>query len=200
MIERSQMDLGLSPPRAILPKDTPRVPSRPTLWILSVGFAAIGTISASAWLCGLRINVTPSEPLGLWRIVPLERQVAVGDLVFVCPPQGSTSIFGLERGYLHGGLCPGGIAPLIKTVAALPGARVDVGTDVAIDGIALPSSRISQSDGRGRPLVPWPGGIVPAGDVFFHSPFAGSYDSRYFGPIPAAGILGVARPVFTWDP
>lgn len=200
MIEWSQLDLGLSQPRVILPKDTVRVPSRPALWILTVGFAAIGLISASAWLGGLRINVTPSEPLGLWRIVPVDRPVAVGDLVFVCPPPGSTSTFGLERGYLHIGLCPGGTAPLIKTVAALPGARVDIGANVVIDHIAIPSSRISQSDGRGRPLVPWSGGIVPAGHVFLHSPFAGSYDSRYFGPIPAAGVLGAARPVFTWNP
>jgi conjugative transfer signal peptidase TraF len=170
------------------------------LSILATGAATIVGILVAGWLGGLRINVTPSEPLGLWRIVPLERPVMVGDLLFVCPPQGSTSTFGLERGYFRIGLCPGGTAPLIKAVAALPGARVGVGTDVAIGGIALPSSRISQSDGQGRPLVPWSGGIVPAGYVFLHSPFAGSYDSRYFGPIPAAGVLGVARPVFTWDP
>ncbi|MFZ1812823.1 MAG: conjugal transfer protein TraF, partial [Rhizobiaceae bacterium] len=32
------------------------------------------------------------------------------------------------------------------------------------------------------------------------SDFAGSYDSRYFGPIPGTGLLGRARPVLTFDP
>jgi len=159
----------------------------------------VGMISAGH-LGGLRINLTPSEPLGLWRIVPLKRPVAVGDLVFVCPPPGAITDFGLERGYLYIGLCPGGTAPLIKTVVALSGARVDVSTDVAIDGKSLRSSHVSPSDGRGQTLRPWSGGIVPLGHLFLHSPFAGSYDSRYFGPIPTAGILGLACPVLTWDP
>lgn len=200
MIERWRMDTGRSAPRAFLPMKNRGVSSRPACWILAAGFAAIATISTSAWLGGLRVNLTPSEPLGIWRIVPLQRPMVIGDLVFVCPPPGDTSTYGLERGYFRVGICPAGIAPLIKTAAALSGARVDVGTDVAIDGIALPSSRLSQSDGRGRPLIPWSGGVVPAGYVFLHSPFAGSYDSRYFGPVPAAGVLGFACPALTWNP
>ncbi|MBB4116372.1 type IV secretory pathway protease TraF [Rhizobium sp. BK226] len=48
--------------------------------------------------------------------------------------------------------------------------------------------------------MPYAGGIVPPGYLFLHSSFEGSYDSRYFGPVPDAGILGLARPVFTFDP
>ncbi|RUW00077.1 conjugal transfer protein TraF, partial [Mesorhizobium sp. M1A.F.Ca.IN.022.05.2.1] len=39
-----------------------------------------------------------------------------------------------------------------------------------------------------------------AGFLFLHSDFAGSYDSRYFGPIPASGLLGRARPLLTFQP
>ncbi|MCB1419113.1 MAG: S26 family signal peptidase, partial [Notoacmeibacter sp.] len=47
---------------------------------------------------------------------------------------------------------------------------------------------------------PAPGGVVPPDTVFLHSTLRGSYDSRYFGPILAAGILGLAKPVFTFTP
>ncbi|WP_244294047.1 MULTISPECIES: conjugative transfer signal peptidase TraF [Pannonibacter] len=173
---------------------------RRALAIPAGGAIGIALIAGLGWLGGLRINLTPSEPLGLWRSVPLDRPVAVGDLVFVCPPPGPITDFGLERGYFRWGSCPAGVAPLIKTVVALAGARIDVGAEVAIDGVAFSRSQTSDRDGAGRPLTTWPGGIVPAGQIFLHSPFAGSYDSRYFGPVPLTGLLGLARPLLTIDP
>ena len=104
------------------------------------------------------------------------------------------------RGYLRAGLCPGGAGPLIKTVAALPEAHVEVGRSVTIDGRPLGRSRVSLVDAEGRPLAAYPGGIVPPGHLYLHSDYAGSYDSRYFGPLPDAGLLGLARPVATVDP
>ncbi|MBB3933717.1 conjugative transfer signal peptidase TraF [Kaistia hirudinis] len=149
---------------------------------------------------GLRINTTPSEPLGLWRIVPLARPLARGELIFVCPPRTPEFELAFARGYLRRGLCPGGVGPLIKSVAALSGQRIEVGADVRIDDERLAGSVLRASDAAGRPLVPFAGGVVPAGQIFLHSSFAGSYDSRYFGPVPIDGVLGLARPVFTVDP
>ncbi|RDL47685.1 hypothetical protein BLJAPNOD_05407 [Ensifer sp. M14] len=159
----------------------------------------LGAIS-TAWFGHYRINLTPSEPLGLWRIVKLDRPVAVGDLVFICPPQTTTMHEARARGYLRSGLCSGGVAPLIKSVIAVAGQHVEVEAHVSADGRLIPSSSLVQLDGQGRKMTPFPGGIVPAGSVFLHSPFAGSYDSRYFGPIPEAGILGLAREVLTYAP
>ncbi|MDO1585460.1 conjugative transfer signal peptidase TraF [Rhizobium oryzicola] len=152
-----------------------------------------------AFLGGYRLNLTPSEPLGIWRIEELKRPVAVGDLVFVCPPETSAIVEARVLGYLRRGLCAGGFAPLIKRVAALPGQHVDITDHVAIDGRSLPASTVRDRDGEGRPITPDPGGIVPPHHLFLHSSFASSYDSRYFGPVPDSGLLGLARPVFTFN-
>ncbi|TGQ04945.1 MULTISPECIES: conjugative transfer signal peptidase TraF [unclassified Mesorhizobium] len=168
--------------------------------LIGVPAALVLVGSAIALTGGYRLNLTPSEPLGLWRIETPDRDVAVGDLVLICPPAAVSFLQARERGYLRRGLCAGGFAPLIKTVTALAGQRIDVGENVAIDGRPIPSSRIRTIDGDGRAIESYPGGIVPAGFLFLHSSYASSYDSRYFGPIPDSGLLGIARPVLTFDP
>lgn len=149
---------------------------------------------------GFRLNLTPSYPLGLWRIEPLNRAVRVGDRIFICPPLTEEFRRARERGYLRRGLCPGWLTPLIKAVVALPGQSIEIGVSVAIDGVKLSRSAVQPNDGSGRPVTPYAGGVVPPGFLFLHSPFKGSYDSRYFGPIPAAGVLGLATPVLTFVP
>ncbi|MBB3429069.1 conjugative transfer signal peptidase TraF [Rhizobium sp. BK312] len=167
--------------------------------IASSALLMIG-ICATGFVGGYRLNLTPSEPLGLWQIVRLDRPVASGDLVFVCPPVTSQFEEARRRGYLHFGLCRDWTAPLIKTVVALPGQRIDTGSQVMIDGRPLDSSHLRTADGEGRAIEPFAGGIVPSGHLFLHSPYASSYDSRYFGPVPDKGLLGLARPVLTFDP
>ncbi|MDP9791067.1 conjugative transfer signal peptidase TraF [Agrobacterium tumefaciens] len=147
-----------------------------------------------------RLNLTPSEPLGLWRIEALRRPAETGDLVFVCLPATTAFEEARQRGYLHRGLCAGGLAPLIKTVAALPGQHVEITDHVIIDGRALLASAVRKMDGGGRALLADPGGVVPPHHLFLHSSFASSYDSRYFGPVPDSGLLGLARPILTFDP
>jgi conjugative transfer signal peptidase TraF len=144
---------------------------------------------------GLRVNLTPSYPLGLWRIEPLERPATIGDVVFICPPPTTEFAMALARGYLRPGSCAGGLSPLIKKVVAVASDDVRIGSVVAIDGRNLPHSALHAVDAAGRPLTPWRGGFIPARQVFLHSDFAGSYDSRYFGPLPVSGILGRAVPV-----
>lgn len=165
--------------------------------VLAMAAAGNFTIVAAGLMGGYRLNMTPSVPLGLWRIETIRRPVRVGDIVFACPQPGGLSGQALSRGYIQRGLCPGGFAPLIKPVAALPGQAVEIDREVIIDGTRLASSAIRRFDGQGRPMQPWSGGRVPFGTLFLQSSFEGSYDSRYFGPIPAEGLLGFARPVLT---
>lgn len=167
---------------------------------LSVGLAMSCFILAAGGAAGYRINMTASEPLGLWRIRPMERRVAVGDLVFICPPRTQVFSEARERGYLRRGLCPSSDAPLIKMVIATEGQRIEIGIAVSIDGLRIPQTTVARADGKGRLLHGDAGGNVPAGSVFLYSPFAASWDSRYFGPIPASGILGLAEEVLTYAP
>lgn len=168
--------------------------------LLALAASIVGSGVAAAIVGGFRINLTPSEPLGLWLIVALDRPAAAGDLVFICPPQTAVMMAARERGYLRSGICPGGVAPLIKTVVAVAGQHVEIGARVTIDGRPIAFSDLAERDGNGRPMKPFPGGVVPDESVFLHSPFRSSYDSRYFGPLPASGILGLAQPVLTYAP
>lgn len=167
---------------------------------LSVSAGLLIVLFAAGWIGGLRVNTTPSEPLGLWRIVTLTRPVLPGETVFVCPPDNVTMREARQRGYLRPGLCPGGFGPLIKTIIAVAGQRVDVTDRVAIDGVPIPSSRIMEKDAQGRSLRRGQSGEVQPGEVYLHSDFIGSWDSRYFGPVPVSGVLGLAQEVLTYAP
>ena len=61
--------------------------------ILAIGLAVMAGwfLFALALVGGFRLNLTPSEPLGLWRIEAPSQAIAVRDLVFVCPPQTPSS-------------------------------------------------------------------------------------------------------------
>ena len=173
---------------------------RRAIVVLSMAAVAAILLVVTAVAGGYRINMTPSEPLGLWRIIPVHRPAKVNDLVFICPPETAEMLEARLRDYLRSGSCRGGIAPLIKTVIAVAGQHIEIGVSVSVDGREVSSSSLAQRDGKGRPLTPFPSGIVPPGYVFLHSAFPGSYDSRYFGPVPISGILGLAQEVFTYVP
>lgn len=173
---------------------------RGVIMLLSRSMVAIAGLITAAVVGGYRLNLTPSEPLGLWRIEKLNRPVEAGDLVFICSPPTAPFEEARLRGYLRRGLCAGGFAPLIKTVAALPGQHVKITDHVVIDGRALAASVVRKTDGEGRPVTQYLGGIVPPRHLYLHSSFASSYDSRYFGPVPDSGLLGLARPILTFDP
>ncbi|WP_172691170.1 conjugative transfer signal peptidase TraF [Rhizobium rhizogenes] len=173
---------------------------RAVFWFLGLSGLALSGVAVTGFVSGYRLNLTPSEPLGLWRIEAIHRPVEIGDLVFICPP--ATAVFeeARRRGYLRQGLCSSGFAPLIKTVLALPGQYVEVGDRIAVNGARIPASDLRLTDGEGRAIAPFAGGVVPPGHLFLHSSFASSYDSRYFGPIPEIGLLGLAKSVLTFDP
>lgn len=181
-----------------------RVPWRMRRLVWFYRFCSVSLITLGLILllggAGFRVNLTPSEPMGLWRIVKPTRPILVGDLVFICPPDTDAMRNARARGYLRFGLCEGLVAPLIKTVVATAGQTIQMSDVARVDGRPLPHSRVSRMDGQGREMTPYDGGVVPPGTVFLYSEFPGSFDSRYFGPLSMDGILGLAQEVWTYAP
>jgi conjugative transfer signal peptidase TraF len=88
----------------------------------------------------------------------------------------------------------------VKPIAATAGDLVVVSTaGVTVNGQPVRDTAPLAHDSADRPLTPFPAGTyrVPPGQVWLlsgHDPR--SFDSRYFGPVPAANVQGVARPVW----
>jgi conjugative transfer signal peptidase TraF len=168
--------------------------------LLAVATLSFLLVVLASLLGGFRLNMTPSEPIGLWRILPLDRDPGVDDMVFVCLPRSALVDEARSRGYLRRGLCASGYAPLIKKVVAVAGQEVEIIRTVRIDGEEIPRSVLVRVDGMGRPLLAARDEQVPPSHVFLHSPFPGSWDSRYFGSVPTSSIVGLAQEVLTFAP
>lgn len=145
---------------------------------------------AVVWLGGVRINLTGSLPVGLYRVT--ETRPVRGAIVLVCLPPGVAD-FARDRGYVpRGGSCAGGMAPVGKPVFALPGDVVTV-TPAALllNGVPAVNSKPLPADRHGRPLPRLRTGrhVVRAGELWLLSGYSRfSFDSRYFGAVPAANI------------
>jgi conjugative transfer signal peptidase TraF len=152
-------------------------------------------------LLGLRIALTDSAcPPGIYRMV--SRAPSRGDLVLACLPDAIAQL-GSARGYLlRGRGCGDGIEPVGKRLSALPGDSVEVVPDyVAVNGQRLQHSATLLRDSRDRSVehVPWGRYTVPTNQVWlFGTKDARSWDSRYFGPVPAASVRAALEPVLTW--
>src|SRR5207302_6958602 len=158
-----------------------------------------GVTSAAAGLrLGVGLNLSRSEPRGIYRSVADTPDR--GGLVVVCLPAPIAG-FGRARGYLGPGDCPGSTQPVLKRVGAVAGDVVQVGSEtVAVNDVRLATRPIEALDSAARPLqhVAFGSYVVAAGELWlFGSPGARSWDSRHFGPVPAASVRGVARPVLT---
>jgi conjugative transfer signal peptidase TraF len=154
---------------------------------------------------GVRVNLSPSAPLGVFLASPLPSghgaELHRGMLVAVCLPHAMAQV-GRARGYLMRGSCADGTAPVGKTILALSGDTVVVsGEGVAVgSGRPLCRTRPLGRDAAARPIPRIPDGryAVAAGEIWLISTYTvRSWDSRYFGPVPAAGVVATLRPLWT---
>lgn len=136
-------------------------------------------------------NASASVPIGLYRLYA-PSPPKVGEIVAVLPPK-TLGAFLAERHYLPRDV------PMLKHVAAIAGQRVcRAGTAITVDGRHLGDAR--SRDRLGRVLPVWNGcrRLAP-GDVFLMNwDVPDSFDGRYFGPLPAATIIGRLSPL--WIP
>lgn len=157
-------------------------------------FSVLGVIIAAFIPTPLRLvwNVSASVPVGLYGL-SAPRDLADGDLVAVMPDQ-PLADFMVERGYIGRGV------PLLKRVMALPGQQVcRTGNAITVDAARLGDAL--DRDRMGRALPTWHGcRRIANGDIFLMNPdVRDSLDSRYFGPIAARTIIGMATPIYTHE-
>lgn len=160
--------------------------------ILALGTLGLGLIGVSAVADPtpkLVWNASASAPIGLYRVVPGAPER--GALVLVRAPK-SVAKLAAERAYLPLNV------PLVKRVAALSGEEVCTFNEaIIIDGAVV--ARRLEADTAGRPLPWWNGCRKLAGGELFllTDDHSGSFDSRYFGPVPAGNVIGRLVPLWT---
>jgi len=169
---------------------------------LASAAAIVGTSALTIFGSGLRINFTPSMPLGIYRLEPLSATGVVrGMVVAVCAPDGAADL-GRHRGYLATGPCSDDTELLLKIVVGVPGDEVAVSAEgVAVNGCLLSDSRAIAEDGAGRRTSPWPSSDYRLdGQVWLYAGNPRSWDSRYWGPVPEIGVLARAVPLLVVAP
>lgn len=160
--------------------------------ILLTGYCAIAAVVIPAFVRPvprLVWNASASVPVGLYSARPAT-SARRGDLVAAHAPA-PVALLMAERGYLPSRV------PMLKHVAATAGQRVcRIGLVVSIDGERVAEAR--SRDRMGRPLPSWSGcRTLGAGEVLLLNPAsAASFDGRYFGPVPARGIVAVLTPLW----
>ena len=114
-----------------------------SLAYLCWGLAAVLWLTVQiASTAGVRINHTPSLPMGIWRIEPLREPLRPGQIVSFCPPDTAVMREARTRGYIGHGACPGGYEPMLKPVAAIGGDAVTVAEHgVTVNGELVANSR-----------------------------------------------------------
>ena len=183
---------GTAPPPRL------RVRARLVLAGLSAcGLAALAWASFVHPLPRLTYNPSDSVAVGWYRVDPLDRRTSspprrleVGSIVLV-PLPAEAAALAAQRSYLPTRI------PLLKRVGAVAPQEVCIADgSVRIDGV--PSAAVLSADRWGRPLPSWSQcRRLRPGELFLLSVTnPASFDSRYFGPVSVAAVIGVARPVW----
>jgi type IV secretory pathway protease TraF len=154
---------------------------RSVVWLSSLLVIPLGLlVGATAYV---QLNISPSLPLGLYRLHPVARPLTRGTLVIVHVPGWSAHT-----------------RPFLKPVAAVAGEWV------CRVGPAL----VSHGEDYGPVYEAWRGdplpsaiaadtcATVPPGHVFLATAAPSSLDSRYYGPVAVGQIAATATPLGTW--
>jgi len=138
------------------------------------------------------LNLTESEPVGVYRMTKLDREVRRGDMVIMSIPE-------TFRKYVYGRkwLPPGW--PLMKHVGAVSGDLVCFqGSFFLINGVRI--GPVYQVDSEGLPLPRLEGcRQVPEGQFLpVATGVKTSFDGRYMGPVSLTEIRGLVRPLWVF--
>lgn len=178
----------------------PRSRLRARIVLASLTACGLTALTWAAFVSPLpRLTYNPSDSVavGWYRIEPfdprtasLPRPLSVDSIVLVPLPDRAATL-AAQRGYLPTRV------PLLKRVGAVAPQHVCiVAGQVRIDGVL--SAAVLPADRMGRPLpsLQLCRRLEP-GELFMLSVTnPASFDSRYFGPVSASAVIGVAHPVW----
>jgi len=171
-----------------------------TAWIAVFLLSIIG-MALLLVVMGLRINLTDSIPVGLYRIKAIQdvKNIKQAYVIF-CPDDKPVFQQAKDRGYIDHGLCPGGYGYLMKKVVATQGDQISVmASGVFVNQRLIPFSMPKARDGVNRALPQWRALNYQLKDDEFMTmtnQSAWSFDSRYYGPVRLSQIKGVITPVW----
>lgn len=162
---------------------------------MAIGMMALSAPVAIHMPVQVIYNPSDSVPRGWYRVRAIAdtRSLHVGSIVLAQLPDDAAAI-AAQRGYLPAGV------PILKRIGAMAPQSVCVRSRVVrIDGEVAALAR--GYDGGHRPLQAWTQcRYLEETELFLLSNTnPASFDSRYFGPILASAVLGVAGPIWTWS-
>jgi conjugative transfer signal peptidase TraF len=149
----------------------------------------------------IQLNYTSSMPIGFYRRVVVTN-ITRGDLVAVCLPKQIAAI-ALQRGYLSAGHCPSKVIPVLKQVIAIPGDTVMLtNSEIAVNGLVY-AAPFMPTDHKKKLLQKFvTSGLYQHTDGYWiygaNDPVK-SWDSRYYGGVDRKTIIGVYKPLLTFN-
>lgn len=155
------------------------------LFVMSIGY-----------IIGIRINTTPSIPLGIYMII--DKSPEKGDFIMFCPPDKPIFREARKRGWINKGFCEGEFGVMMKVLVAKAGDVVSINEyGVIINDILYDNSKpimalnlspfyLSNYTLQEREIL----------TMTDHNPL--SFDARYYGVLNKQYIRGVIKPIFTW--
>lgn len=158
-------------------------------------------LGACALLPWYRLNLTPSVPVGLYRLHAVPAEIRRGDLVLFMTPESVHDIWPWWRSLLKPVAGVAGDTVCVQEVSKhwphkhfMVRSPVSDPTQVqwSFYGPVYP-----EAEGKALPQM---GGCTPLreGEIVVASRAEKSMDSRYFGTLPITAIRAIATPVLTW--
>ncbi|MDG4882017.1 S26 family signal peptidase [Mesorhizobium sp. WSM4884] len=166
-----------------------RIRARKVIAATAIGLGLLAFTAFTKPTPWLVWNASASAPIGLYRVVA--GTPARSDLALARAPEFIADL-SAQRGYLPRNV------PLVKRIAALPREHVCAFNEVIITGGEIVARRLA-TDTLGRAMPWWNECRTLSADEFFllNSGAPRSFDSRYFGPVPAKNIIGRLVPLWT---
>jgi type IV secretory pathway protease TraF len=161
--------------------DTHAHVARRTRSSLVLGGLVLAAVLSTRWV---RLNCSPSAPLGFYRLTAVPTPLERGTLVVLPVPP--------EVGAWHSRW-----VPLLKPVAAIAGDFVCVWEEgLWIEGQWY-GPVLREADGKVLPRMDGCVHVAPR-EVVLASPARHSLDARYFGPVATTALTAQAVPLLTW--